>query len=916
MEDWKRLNRKVSVLANRYIKGKSGPVGKVLELEEALKHRWQCDAYVQTCVYKDGRELQKRINKTDLEDIPLLQTEVFFADVDNENHAEWTEESLKEFPLSVPSYKGLGIYVTKRGYRLVQPLETPIPVVATERALRRWLFDLENRGFKVDFKPVQWNSLYRLPNIVREGKAYICPWMDLSEMCPVKANIDLLDIDDLPPQIKTKNTILEIPEWSKELPERYAPVCKALAEEVKKITDPWHYIFLGIAGAGHGRGVASEHLPHFCKRISELTGKDNRTFDRMQCGQTTGIRRHNGQTTRGYTWLSLKYPKIAEVFDTYLGSNVDLKIAEDKAKLPVVHLSNEKELNEASNTLLSLVRDVKEDKVEVIKAPPGVGKTHATISIAAERSLSNKRQGMATAISLDKNKLAIQVSEDLMRRGASVKRLYGPMSLKDEDGNYECKFIDVAKHLVEGGISVYHELCTGRGKEGAECEYFESCKAKDGWEGDEHAKIIVSNHAKLAELAEQAGSGILAIDEPPHPLTTYTIKKKHIREAVEKLDKLEWRYVQFIKEYVHRLADWTDENLSFDDLTKDIDLAPLLNEEGKRMRPPPKLNVHMTKHMKPAQAEEIGKISKTLDTLVRMKLERSKVELDGDSIRIVLMNEMFFDVLKSGQRVVVTDANADLLMPFLTAIIGEGNVKFNDLSVIKDSQPMERLLLKVSGANKRTWMWKKEVKFDSGLPNAFQWIWQWHREGNKIGIITFKAIADLIRNKDPRIPEEIFLMNPVIHHYYGSRGLNDMQDADELVTIGDPYVNIDTVRDRMHFLDIKLEKAQFERDLCRAELEQSHGRLRAVRRTKPGRAMHIGAVLPQGYGWDKAIIRRAPRLGGSIMTPEEMKHILESKELNTRSFSELTDINIRTVQRYLDGTSTIPHEIAKILRNV
>ncbi|WP_437498241.1 hypothetical protein [Sorangium sp. So ce1099] len=55
--------------------------------------------------------------------------------------------------------------------------------------------------------------------------------------------------------------------------------------------------------------------------------------------------------------------------------------------------------------------------------------------------------------------------------------------------------------------------------------------------------------------------------------------------------------------------------------------------------------------------------------------------------------------------------------------------------------------------------------------------------------------------------------------------------------------------------------------LCAAELEQAHGRLRTVHRTRPARMLHVGNVVPGG--WRDAEVREP--VGGR---PKERNDVL------------------------------------------
>jgi hypothetical protein len=147
-----------------------------------------------------------------------------------------------------------------------------------------------------------------------------------------------------------------------------------------------------------------------------------------------------------------------------------------------------------------------------------------------------------------------------------------------------------------------------------------------------------------------------------------------------------------------------------------------------------------------------------------------------------------------------------------------------------------------------------------------------------------------------------------------------MADADNLVTLGDPWVNVDQVRHECAFLGLTDWDARLEA-MCRAELEQAHGRLRTVHRTRPARALHVGAVAPGGAEWSRAqvAVRRAapgpPKRAGGSDDELLLSAVLE----RLGSVSELAGAlrcEPRSVRRYLAGERALPGELRLRLREL
>jgi hypothetical protein len=183
---------------------------------------------------------------------------------------------------------------------------------------------------------------------------------------------------------------------------------------------------------------------------------------------------------------------------------------------------------ELAERLLECLRTACEGLL-VVSADCGLGKSEAAKKIAIERAAtvppSKRAKGTRpplhskTAISVDKNSLALQYFDDLKRQGVSVKRVFGPAGLLNADGTPVCRYHQAAVEYLIGGQSMRYDFCDGRGID--PCEQKETCAARLGFEGDPNARICIGPHPLLKQLEEHARpSGLLFIDEPPSLIET------------------------------------------------------------------------------------------------------------------------------------------------------------------------------------------------------------------------------------------------------------------------------------------------------------------------------------------------------------------------------------------------------------
>ena len=167
----------VAVAPNLYARGLSPacptpPAAyEVVPLVDALERVYRTDAMLVTYV-SEGAKRQPRINKPGIAlwSAPLA-VQCFVCDVDNPAHAAWTEETFRaarEVDLRTASLATAGVYFTKRGRRIVQPLTRALCVPEAEAYARAWLAALERDGIAVDWQCADWTRHFRLPHTPRE----------------------------------------------------------------------------------------------------------------------------------------------------------------------------------------------------------------------------------------------------------------------------------------------------------------------------------------------------------------------------------------------------------------------------------------------------------------------------------------------------------------------------------------------------------------------------------------------------------------------------------------------------------------------------------------------------------------------------------------------------------------------------
>lgn len=148
----------------------------------ALATRWTTEAHFCSYALMSGGDFlpkQPRLRKCAL---PWLRSEgyevvltTFMADVDTPGHVPWTAElrdEFKSFWKSRPDFmRTCGLYLSGKGYRLVQPIADIAPVEEGEDSLHGWLQELVAAGvWDSVLECKDWTRLMRTPNYSRKTR--------------------------------------------------------------------------------------------------------------------------------------------------------------------------------------------------------------------------------------------------------------------------------------------------------------------------------------------------------------------------------------------------------------------------------------------------------------------------------------------------------------------------------------------------------------------------------------------------------------------------------------------------------------------------------------------------------------------------------------------------------------------------
>lgn len=870
-----------------------------------------------------------------------------------------------------------GLYLSPKGARLVQPLTAPMPAERGEASLRAWLDQLVAVGVDPGVRAVKdWTRLMRTPRHRRAAGEHVREGlMDLSRMVPVVAPAPAVEPETIsaPKRVRRAPAGNVVPLPTEDVPAGWARVADAVGAAVRDtVREGWRRCYLALAGALCARGCPLEGVAAVVVRAHRVdAGWESLTEDRRTIAQSTVARWSMGQDVTGYSTLRAEFPAVADALDGATVSGAEASVlrqlaAPAPAPVPV---------EDAVATLRRELRDAR--GVVLLAAPPGTGKTHAVAEHAASlpRIEGRAKPGQRIAVSAPTHNLVRQTAAKgrslrlfsppshtgpdgkptciyaesaraIAAGGQSVTREFCLGRKKNP-----CELAETcpARAGMEGDERA--NLVVGpHGLVGALLEYA-------GVSGtlvvDEPGEVLAVERVTLDDL----DTAVRYLDAfvPAYGaamLPALLAWGAWVRE-IGPVEASPTSLPDAVRAGAPTVSDEDLGNAGIDPLTPAEQLGELvvlaartaIADDATSKAPPLTLRAAMQARAQVARAIELGRASRVLHLLrkglVSDPAHAARIDTQGGdrAATVVGPNEDFLEALAHTGPVVVLDANAELHAPAIARVMG-AEPRLVRLAV-RDGASIRRTVFATAGATRAAWMPRGVPDWGAILPylrRALDWLAE-DGSTQRAALLCWKEMRVAIEaTLRPEAPETAALvaaarvsrkalervsadLRPVLDawpgelltgHFGGLEGLDHLADCDATVTLGDPRPNLGAEVDKALYLGLD---AQGRLDaLAAAELQQAHGRLRTVHRTRPGRQLHVGGVLPQGWQGLPVDVRAMP-VGRprtvAAMDAGTLKTIREVTTMGLREFAKALGVSPGSVLRYESGERSIPADIAR-----
>ncbi len=890
---------------------------EAVPLHEALLRRWDDDRHF--VLYTSDKPY--RINNAALGKV-RVEVRLLALDVDNHDDAPgWLEGERAKIAALLAAHPGGFVHTTRRGWRALFALPAfPIGSEDDKERFALWYarvaaYVFERFGVVCDDALTRWNQPVRLPHVVRDGRAF-----DAEIIAGDAHALGVFELPSTVPDVPDLRALARVlPRWGG-VAKRWQPTRQVLRVAASGAFDhvplPPHAERIAAAekwareaapraiqrqgGRATARSVAATLHVGFALDREEVEQILTGPYNRRRCSPP---------------WSDGELDDLRSIARAVARAPVNawgFMLSRDRSGIEVARATLE--ATAAARTVVALedvparlLAAVEQHRAVVLRATYGAGKSHAISRYIASRTTGrvvvvvprheNARAWVAS--------LSAAGESDVAYHASVVQR-------RDEAGRRHCDN-KVALKLYRHGGDVVRDVCPS-------CPRVATCPAY-AERPNPSARVHVLPREMIPTVGVTDDDLVVFDDAAVDLLAWHRLGVRQIQRLTSADDRFLPRVqAWFLRIFLYALlagARGAEEHAR-------SALGATFNIAGQALRYVASRLIEGQRSPRVprgALAENGDELAETLCDVSRLRqvLRFASAYAEGAEVR-----------WSEGSRTVHGESAAAKLLRThagrLVVLDAAANVE--ELRVLRSDLHVERLDVDDAGDASRVLLFAKNATrtalrdgrrrrelLDSWLGAVFEQLTA--RRARRPVFVVYKGLAAEVRGHpavvawcaaDPRREVRVT-------HYGAVRGSNRFRRCDAVVTLCDPWLNGDDVVGRADWLG--LDEPSYRIALATAELGQAHGRSRSVRRRRRITHVHVGRLVPDGWGPGVVV----EPLGGP---PERSHGVAERIEFGAlvgrlggnRAVAELLGCSSSAVAGWKGGSRGLPRDVLARMRQL
>jgi hypothetical protein len=821
----------------------------VVPLEEALSHRWDDDRHV--VLYTSDRPF--RVNNAALGNV-RVEMRLLALDVDNHDEAEdWLDAERPKVSALLAAHPGGFVHTTRRGWRGIFALPAAIPIRSEADKESFALFYarvaayvFEKFGIVADDALTRWNQPVRLPHVVRDGHPF-----DAEVIGGDARALGAFELPDVPAVPDLRSLAAVLPRWGG-VAKRWQParqvlrVSRAAFDHVPlpayadriAAAERWAREEAPRAVMHHGgrataRSVAATLHVGFALEREDVARILMGSYNRRRCAPPWA--EAELEDLRGIAQRAARLPIQAWGFMLTRD-----RTGIDAARATLAAAAASRSVVALEDVPARLVAAVEEHAAVLLRATYGAGKTHVISQYIASRTTGRvivvvPRHELARAWVTS---LASSGEHDVAYHASVVQR-------RDEKGRRHCDN-KLALKLYRHGGDVARDVCPS-------CPRAPTCPAYAA-RPKANARVHVLPREMIAKFEVTAEDLVVFDDAAIDLLAWHRIGVRQLQRLTGAdaglLPRAQSRFLRIFIEgliagprraeaMVRAALQTAAVNIPAGDALRFVATQLIDGQRTPRVSPS-------------VLAERGGELTDTLRDVERIRqvLRFAAAYVEGGKIR-----------WSEGSRTIHGESAAAKLLRGhggrLILLDAAANVE--ELHALRSDLHVERLDVDDAGDASRLLLFAKDTTRtalrDPRRARALLDVWiravlahLTERRVRRPVFVAYKALAPDLRTHPAIVAwcAAVPGREAAVAHYGALRGSNRFRRCDAVVTLCDPWLNGDDVTGRAERLG--LDEPSYRVALPTAELGQAHGRSRSVRRRRRLTHVHVGRLVPDGWG--------------------------------------------------------------------